>query len=64
MDKLKTCPFCGAAMNFNPSSGEIIGWHKDDCFLLWLELDESRDMTNEEIVTEFFNAWNRRASDA
>lgn len=42
--ELKSCPFCGAPMNYNASTGEIIGWHKDDCFFCWLEEDE-RDMT-------------------
>lgn len=63
MDKLKPCPFCGAPMNYNASTGEIIGWHEDDCFFCWLEEDE-RDMTNEEIVAAFIAAWNRRASNA
>lgn len=56
---IKSCPFCGATMNFM-GDGSIFGWHKSDCFFQLLD-EQEVDMTDEEIKKAFVEAWNRRA---
>lgn len=58
-DKLKPCPFCGAHMNLS-DDGDLVAWHKHDCFFILLEEDEL-DLTDEEIKGLFIEAWNRRS---
>ena len=58
MSELKTCPFCGARMNFD-SRGMLFAWHKPGCFLQLLVTGMIDVMAgkNRDAMVE---AWNRR----
>lgn len=61
MNNLKPCPFCGCSINLTPN-GELVAWHKSDCFFQLLE-EQEVDMTQEQINAEFVKSWNRRVND-
>ena len=58
--EVKTCPFCGARMNVSVA-GDLVAWHKNDCFFILLEKDEL-ELTDDEIRDLFIRAWNRRVN--
>lgn len=57
--ELKPCPFCGARMTLTKSN-ELWAWHDEYCFFNFLD-DHEIDLTEDELKTEFINAWNRRS---
>ena len=61
MYELKPCPFCGTPMNL-AKDRTLMGFHDDDCFFCLLE-EREVDMTEEELMESFVEAWNRRATD-
>lgn len=58
MSKLKNCPFCGCAVNYNKING-IFGWHSEKCFFQYLQ-DKYVDKSDEEIEKGYLEAWNKR----
>ena len=62
MSGLKSCPFCVAPVNITPR-GNLMAWHRADCFFQLLDESNEVDMTEEELRAAFIAAWNRRAND-
>lgn len=68
MDKLKPCPFCGKPVNIYYSSATkgYYAVHEDeqksDCIVLMpLSINHNRILLS---LSDAYEAWNRRASDA